>query len=50
VIRPTLKLRPGEFSWPRLGTATGELSWPPAGKSRLIGKFGEGLPVKLDRE
>jgi hypothetical protein len=44
VIRPTLKLRPGEFSWPRLGTATGELSWPPAGKkSRLTGKSGESL-------
>jgi hypothetical protein len=24
--------------------------WPPLGTSRLSIKFGEGLPVKLDRE
>jgi|SRR5258708_3724392 len=33
-----------------LMTAYGEISWPPLGRTWLIGKFGEGLPVKLDRE
>jgi hypothetical protein len=33
-----------------LMTAGGEISWPPLGRSWLISKFGEGLPVKLDRE
>jgi hypothetical protein len=33
-----------------LVTAYGEISWPPLGRSRLISKFGEELPVKLRRE
>jgi hypothetical protein len=33
-----------------LMTVYGEISRPPLGRTWLIGKFGEGLPVKLDRE
>ncbi len=41
------------MTFPGVGTFAGHQwghSWPPVGRPRLIGKFGEGLPVKLDRD
>jgi hypothetical protein len=50
----------GRIWWPPVGSShgrqravltavSGQFSRPPLGRTRLIGKFGEGLPVKLDR-